>query len=91
MNYCKNTIITSPTDDIMFTLEESNRYITEVEILKASGRYDAFVKRVSEHIDWEELSRKMAELEHKEIAEAIDELSDSTIKLSGGKYYVHSH
>lgn len=75
--YCENVSIPNPTDDIMFMLEESGCYATEVEIMKASGRYDAFVKRVSEHINWEELSRKMAELEQKEIANAIDELSDS--------------
>lgn len=77
MNCCEN--ISNPTDDIMFALEESDHYATEVEIMKASGRYDAFVKCVCERIDWEELSRKMAELEQKEIAKAIDELYDSMI------------
>lgn len=80
MNCCENIIIPNPVDDIMFALDEFDHYVTEVEIMKSSGRYDAFVKRVCEHIDWEELSRKMAELEKKEITNAIDELSDSMIQ-----------
>lgn len=46
MNEYEATIQINPTDDIKFILEESGCYESEIEMMKAGGTYDAFVKRV---------------------------------------------
>lgn len=52
MNEYEATIQINPTDDIKFILEESGCYESEIEMMKAGGTYDAFVKRVYDAIDW---------------------------------------
>lgn len=79
MNHCKSTFNLNPTDDIMFMLEESGCYESEIEMMKAGGTYDAFVKRVYETIDWPHLFERMAQMENETIAAAIDKLSDGMI------------
>ena len=44
MNEYEATIQINPTDDIKFMLEESGCYESEIEMMKAGGTYDAFVK-----------------------------------------------
>lgn len=68
MNKTVPTIELSPTDDIKFILEESGCYESEIEMMKAGGTYDAFVKRVYDAIDWSHLFERI-----------IDKLSDSMI------------
>lgn len=51
MNEYEATVKINPSDDIKFMLEESGCYESEIEMMKASGTYDAFVKRVYETID----------------------------------------
>ena len=51
MNEYEATIQINPTDDIKFILEESGCYESEIEMMKAGGTYDAFVKRVHDAID----------------------------------------
>ena len=51
MNEYEATIQINPTDDIKFILEESGCYESEIEMMKAGGTYDAFVKRVYDAID----------------------------------------
>lgn len=46
MNEYEATIQINPTDDIKFILEEPGCYESEIEMMKAGGTYDAFVKRV---------------------------------------------
>ena len=91
MNEYEATIQINPTDDIKFMLEESGCYESEIEMMKAGGTYDAFVKRVHDAIDWSHLFERMAQMENETITATIDKLSDSMIQLSGGKYYVHSY
>ena len=67
------------TDDIKFILEESGCYESEIEMMKAGGTYDAFVKRVYDAIDWSHLSERIAQMENEAITAAIDKLSDSMI------------
>lgn len=55
MNEYEATVKINPTDDIKFMLEDSGYYESEIEIMKAGGTYDAFVKRVYETIDWSHL------------------------------------
>lgn len=50
MNEYEATIQINPTDDIKFILEESGCYESEIEMMKAGGTYDAFVKRVYDAI-----------------------------------------
>ena len=58
MNEYEATIQINPTDDIKFILEESSCYESEIEMMKAGGTYDAFVKRVYDAIDWSHLSER---------------------------------
>lgn len=79
MNEYEATIQINPTDDIKFILEESGCYESEIEMTKAGGTYDAFVKRVYDAIDWSHLSERIAQMENEAITTAIDKLSDSII------------
>lgn len=62
MNEYEATIQINPTDDIKFMLEESGCYESEIEMMKAGGTYDAFVKRVHDAIDWSHLFERMAQI-----------------------------
>lgn len=79
MNEYEATIQINPTDDIKFILDESGRYESEIEMMKAGGTYDAFVKRVYDAIDWSHLFERIAQMENEAITTAIDKLSDSMI------------
>lgn len=82
MNEYEATIQINPTDDIKFILEESGCYESEIEMMKAGGTYDAFVKRVYDAIDWSHLFERIAQMENDAITAAIDKLSDSMNLLS---------
>lgn len=79
MNEYEATIQINPTDDIKFILEEPGCYESEIEMMKAGGNYDAFVKRVYDAIDWSHLFERIAQMENEAITAAIDKLSDSMI------------
>ena len=79
MNEYEATIQINPTDDIKFILEESGCYESEIEMMKAGGTYDAFVKRVYDAIDWSNLFERMAQMENVTITANIYKLSDSMI------------
>lgn len=79
MNKTVPTIELNPIDDIQHQLEESGCYESEIEMMKAGGTYDAFVKRVYDAIDWSHLSERIAQMENEAITAAIDKLSDSMI------------
>lgn len=59
MNEYEATIQINPTDDIKFILEEPGCYESEIEMMKAGGTYDAFVKRVYDAIDWSHLFERI--------------------------------
>lgn len=79
MNKTVPTIELNPIDDIQHQREESGCYESEIEMMKAGGTYDAFVKRVYDAIDWSHLFERIAQMENKAITAAIDKLSDSMI------------
>lgn len=79
MNEYEATIQINPTDDIKFILEESGCYESQIEMMKAGGTYDVFVKRVHDAIDWSHLFERMAQMENETITATIDKLSDSMI------------
>ena len=79
MNKTVPTIELNPIDDIQHQLEESGCYESEIEMMKAGGTYDAFVKRVYDAIDWSHLFERMAQMENETITATIDKLSDSMI------------
>lgn len=79
MNKTVPTIELNPIDDIQHQLEESGCYESEIEMMKAGGTYDAFVKRVYDAIDWSLLFERIAQMENEAITAAIDKLSDSMI------------
>lgn len=83
MNEYEATIQINPTDDIKFMLEESGCYESEIEMMKASGTYDAFVKRVYETIDWSHLFERMTQMENETIAATIDSLMNQNEKGEG--------
>lgn len=64
-------------------LEESGCYESEIEMMKASGTYDAFVKRVYETIDWSHLFERMTQMENETIAATIDSLMNQNEKGEG--------
>jgi hypothetical protein len=74
MNEYEATVKINPSDDIKFMLEESGCYESEIEMMKASGTYDAFVKRVYETIDWPHLFERMTQMENETISATIDTL-----------------
>lgn len=74
MNEYEAAIPINPTDDIKFILEEPGCYESEIEMMKAGGTYDAFVKRVYDAIDWSNLFERMTQMENETIASAIDEV-----------------
>ena len=74
MNEYEATVKINPSDDIKFMLEESGCYESEIEMMKASGTYDAFVKRVYETIDWSHLFARMTQKENETISATIDTL-----------------
>lgn len=80
MNEYEATIQINPTDDIKFILEEPGCYESEIEMMKAGGTYDAFVKRVYDAIDWGYLCTQMTELENNTMAAAIDKVHGMTTK-----------
>ena len=79
MNKTVPTIELNPIDDIQHQLEESGCYESKIEMMKAGGTYDAFVKRVYDAIDWSHLFERIAQMENEAITAAIDKLSDSMI------------
>lgn len=79
MNKTVPTIELNPIDDIQHQLEESGCYESEIEIMKAGGTYDAFVKHVYDAIDWSHLFERITQMENEAITAAIDKLSDSMI------------
>ena len=83
MNEYEATVKINPTDDIKFMLEDSGCYESEIEIMKAGGTYDAFVKRVYETIDWSHLFERMTPMENETIAAAIDSLMNQNEKGEG--------
>ena len=74
MNEYEATVKINPSDDIKFMLEESGCYESEIEMMKASGTYDVFVKRVYETIDWPHLFERMTQMENETISATIDTL-----------------
>lgn len=74
MNEYEATVKINPSDDIKFMLEESGCYESEIEMMKASGTYDAFVKRVYETIGWSHLFERMTQMENETISATIDAL-----------------
>lgn len=83
MNEYEATVKINPSDDIKFMLEESGCYESEIEMMKASGTYDAFVKRVYETIDWSHLFESMTQMENETIAATIDSLMNQNEKGEG--------
>lgn len=83
MNEYEATIQINPTDDIKFILEEPGCYESEIEMMKAGGTYDAFVKRVYETIDWSHLFERMTQMENETIAATIDSLMNQNEKGEG--------
>lgn len=83
MNEYEATVKINPSDDIKFMLEESGCYESEIEMMKASGTYDAFVKRVYETIDWFHLFERMTQMENETIAATIDSLMNQNEKGEG--------
>lgn len=83
MNEYEATVKINPSDDIKFMLEESGCYESEIEMMKASGTYDAFVKRVYETIDWSNLFERMTQMENETIAATIDSLMNQNEKGEG--------
>lgn len=83
MNEYEATVKINPSDDIKFMLEESGCYEPEIEMMKASGTYDAFVKRVYETIDWSHLFERMTQMENETIAATIDSLMNQNEKGEG--------
>lgn len=49
-----------------------DRGIKTVELLKASGTYNNFVRCVNEKVDWDNLFTRMGEMENEAISDAID-------------------
>mgnify|MGYP006986354083 FL=1 len=80
MNKTVPIIEMNPLDDIQHQLEESGCYESEIEIMKAAGTYDAFVRKVHDAIDWDYLCTQMTELENHTIAAAIDKVYGMTSK-----------
>ena len=83
MNEYEATVKINPSDDIKFMLEESGCYESEIEMMKASGTYDAFVKRVYETIDRSHLFERMTQMEDETIAATIDSLMNQNEKGEG--------
>lgn len=83
MNEYEATVKINPSDDIKFMLEESGCYESEIEMMKARGTYDAFVKRVYETIDWPHLFERMTQMENETIAATIDSLMNQNEKGEG--------
>ena len=70
------------TDDIMHQLDNSSCYNKTVELLKASGAYDDFVRCVNEKVDWSNLFTRMGEMENEAISDAIDSVArEKGVKL----------
>lgn len=83
MNKTVPTIEINPIDDIQHQLEDSGCYESEIEMMKASGTYDAFVCKVHDTIDWGYLCTQMTKLENDAIAAAIDKVYGMTTKTEG--------
>ena len=61
-----------PEDDIKYVLEESGAYDEEIERMTENGTYEEFVRKVKEHIDWNNLQGRMIQAENEAISAAID-------------------
>ena len=68
----ENNFEINRTDDIMHQLDNSGCYNKTVELLKASGTYNNFVRCVNEKVDWDNLFTRMGEMENEAISDAID-------------------
>lgn len=62
----------NPEDDIKYVLEESGAYDEEIERMTENGTYEEFVRKVKEHIDWNNLQGRMIQAENETISAAID-------------------
>lgn len=62
----------NPEDDIKYVLEESGAYDEEIERMTENGTYEEFVRKVKEHIDWNNLQGRMILAENEAISAAID-------------------
>lgn len=62
----------NPEDDIKYVLEESGAYDEEIERMTENGTYEEFVRKVKEHIDWNNLQGRMIQAENEAISAAID-------------------
>ena len=64
------------------SVPKSGCYNKTVELLKASGAYDDFVRCVNEKVDWSNLFTRMGEMENEAISDAIDSVArEKGVKL----------
>ena len=56
----------------VYVLEESGAYDEEIERMTENGTYEEFVRKVKEHIDWNNLQGRMIQAENEAISAAID-------------------
>lgn len=75
----KDLMLTHNLHNIIINGKRVGCYESEIEMMKAGGTYDAFVKRVYDAIDWSHLFERIAQMENEAITAAIDKLSDSMI------------
>lgn len=62
----------NPEDDIRYYIENSGCYEAEVEQMIAEDKYDAFIDKVKNYIDWKGLNQEMTTTENEVISAAID-------------------
>ena len=74
MNEYEAVVKFNPIDDIKYKLDWLSNYNPDVEIMKANGTYEAFVKKVYDTIDWSHLFERMTQMENETISATIDTL-----------------
>ena len=57
---------------VQIILEESGAYDEEIKRMTENGTYEEFVRKVKEHIDWNNLQGRMILAENEAISAAID-------------------
>ena len=62
----------NPEDDIRHYIEDSGCYEAEIEQMIAGDKYDAFIDKVKNYIDWKGLNQEMTMTENEVISAAID-------------------
>lgn len=72
MNEYEAVVKFNPIDDIKYKLDWLSNYNPDVEIMKANGTYEAFVKKVYDTIDWPHLLACMTKTKDDYITKAID-------------------